>query len=255
VSNGLEARLRAPLKDRADFAEALPRGWGSLPALELARSLVYLEQSGATPLGELFDLTGSPAGRIRFTGKLDRADRLAAGLTEGVVIVDGSVGDEAGLGMAGGILDIKGNAGMRVGAAPAGFKRGMLGGELIVRGSAGAEAGSYMRRGLLVVTGQAGDRAGLGMIAGTVVVAGGVGSGSGLWSKRGSIVVLGTITPPATYAYACTYEPIHLRVLFERLRREYGLPLQRRHINGRYRRFSGDMAELGKGEILQWTGN
>jgi formylmethanofuran dehydrogenase subunit C len=255
VSVGLEARLRAPLRERSDFGEILPRGWGSLPALDLARTVVYLEESGATPLGELFDVTGSPGGRIRFTGKLDRADRLAAGLSEGVVIVEGSVGNEAGLGMAGGVLDIKGNAGVRAGGAPPGFKRGMLGGELIVRGSAAAEAGSYMRRGLLVVTGQAGDRAGLGMIAGTVVVAGTAGSGSGLWSKRGSVVALGTITPPPTYAYACTYQPIHLRFLLGRLRREYGLPIQRRHITGRYRRFSGDMAELGKGEILQWTGN
>jgi formylmethanofuran dehydrogenase subunit C len=255
VSDGLEARLRAPLKERADFAEALPQGWGSLPAVELARSIVYLEQSGATPLGELFDLTGTSGGSIRFVGKLDHADRLAAGLSEGAVIVEGSVGDEAGLGMAGGVLDIKGNAGVRVGGALPGFKRGMLGGELIVRGSAGAEAGSYMRRGLLVVTGKAGDRAGLGMIAGTVVVVGAAGSGSGLWSKRGSIVALGAITPPPAYAYACTYEPIHLRLLFGRMRQVYGLPIQRRYITGRYRRFSGDMAELGKGEILQWTGN
>jgi formylmethanofuran dehydrogenase subunit C len=255
VSDGLEARLRAQLNERADFGEVLPRGWGSLPARDLARSFVYLEESGATPLGELFDLIGTPGGRLRFIGKLDRADRLAAGLSEGVVIVEGGVGNEAGLGMAGGILDIRGDAGIRTGGAPPGFKRGMMGGELIVRGSAGAEAGSYMRRGLLVVTGQAGDRAGLGMIAGTVVVVGAAGSGSGLWSKRGSIVALGAITPPPTYAYACTYEPIHLRLLFGRLRQEYGLPLQRRHITGRYRRFSGDMAELGKGEILQWRGN
>jgi formylmethanofuran dehydrogenase subunit C len=255
VSDGLEARLRAPLKERADFAEVLPSGWGSLPPVDVARNLVYLEQSGATPVGELFDLSGTPGGRIRFVGKLDRANRLAAGLSEGTVIVEGSVGNEAGLGMAGGILDIEGNAGIRAGAAPPGFKRGMLGGELIVRGSAGAEAGSYMRRGLLVVTGQAGDRAGLGMIAGTVVVVGAAGASTGLWSKRGSIVALGAITPPPTYAYACTYEPIHLRLLLGRLRGEYGLPLQRRHITGQYRRFSGDMAELGKGEILQWTGN
>jgi hypothetical protein len=42
-------------------------------------------------------------------------------------------------------------------------------------------------------------------------------------------------------------------MLFSRLRSAYGLPVRPRHINGFYRRYSGDMAELGKGEILAWT--
>ena len=33
----------------------------------------------------------------------------------------------------------------------------------------------------------------------------------------------------------------------------YGLPVRPRHLNGLYRRYSGDMAELAKGEILAWT--
>jgi formylmethanofuran dehydrogenase subunit C len=129
----------------------------------------------------------------------------------------------------------------------------MTGGELIVRGSAGAGAGAGMRRGLIVVAGNAGEQTGLGMIAGSVVVLGSAGADSGLWSKRGSIVALGAITPPATYFYACTYQPVHLRLLFTRLRASYALPVRPRHLNGYYRRYSGDMAELGKGEILAWA--
>jgi formylmethanofuran dehydrogenase subunit C len=129
----------------------------------------------------------------------------------------------------------------------------MLGGELIVRGSAGAEAGSFMRRGTLVIVGSAGDRTGLGMIAGNVIIIASAGTATGLWSKRGSVVALGKITPPATYSYACTYQPIHLRLLLGRLRTVYKLPIHRRHITGLFHRFSGDFAELGKGEILQWT--
>jgi formylmethanofuran dehydrogenase subunit C len=252
VTDGLEARLRQPLQERADFAEALPHGWAGLAALELARRPVYLERSGPMPLGELFDLQGIPGGRIRFIGKLDLADRLAAGLTEGTVVVESNVGDEVGLGMLGGSLDIKGSAGLRAGAAPLGHKRGMQGGELVIRGTAGAAAGSYMRRGVLVIVGNAGDRAGLGMIAGTVIVLGSAGAGTGLWSKRGSVVALGECTPPSTYAYACTYRPIHLRLLLGWLRKQYRIPVQQRHITGQYRRFSGDFAEVGKGEILQW---
>jgi formylmethanofuran dehydrogenase subunit C len=253
VSDGIAARLRGTLSERADCSELLPPGWGSLTAEQLADRPIYLERAGLVRFGDLFDLSGEPAGKLRLAGHLERTDRIGAGLAEGEVIIESSVGDETGLGMSGGSLDVRGNAGVRTGAAAPGRKRGMLGGELVVRGSTGVEAGSYMRRGLLVVVGNAGDRAGLGMIAGTVVIVAGAGPSTGLWSKRGSIVALGPITPPPTYALACTYQPIHLRLLLGRLRARYDLPIQRRHITGLFRRFSGDFAELGKGEILQWT--
>jgi formylmethanofuran dehydrogenase subunit C len=247
------AKLKGPLSQRVDLSEVLAGSWATLSASELSGRRVYLERDGAARLGDLFELAGSPEGRIRFVGQLDQADRLGAVLTEGEVIVEGNVGREAGLAQAGGRLDINGDAGPRAGAAPPGFKRGMTGGELIVRGSAGAEAGAAMRRGLLVILRTAGDRTGLGMIAGSIVVFGAVGADSGLWSKRGSIVALGQVSPPPTYFYACTFQPAYLRLLLTRLRSSYGLPVQPRHLNGQYRRYSGDMAELGKGEILAWT--
>ena len=75
----------------------------------------------------------------------------------------------------------------------------------------------------------------------------------GLWSKRGSIVALGGITPRRRIVYACTYQPIHLRLMLLRLRTIYGLRVRKRHLAGFYRRYSGDLADLGKGEILAWT--
>ena len=251
--SGLVAKLKEPLRQRADLSDVLAGSWTTLSARELSDRPVYLERDGGVRLGDLFELDGHPQGRIRFVGQLDQADRLGAGLIEGEVIVEGGVGREAGLAQAGGRIDIGGDAGPRAGAAPLGFKRGMTGGELIVRGSAGAEAGAAMRRGLLVILHAAGDRAGFGMIAGTVVVFGSAGADAGLWSKRGSVVALGGITPPPTYSYACTFQPVHLRLLLTRLRDGYGLPVEPRHLNGLYRRYSGDMAELGKGEILAWT--
>jgi formylmethanofuran dehydrogenase subunit C len=148
---------------------------------------------------------------------------------------------------------IEGDVGARAGAAPLGFKRGMTGGELVVRGSVGPEVGATMRRGLIVVGKKAGDHAGIGMIAGTVVVFGAAGADPGLWSKRGTVIALGRITPPATYVYACTYQPVHLRLLLTRLAVRYGMPVRPRYLKGFYQRFSGDMAELGKGEILTWA--
>ncbi|MGH7509837.1 MAG: formylmethanofuran dehydrogenase subunit C [Gemmatimonadales bacterium] len=253
MSSGLLAKLKVPLLQRADFSQVAAGSWGSLPATEIARRTLYLDGNGAVALGELFDLRGDPGGRIRLVGDLEHADRIAAGLGEGQVVVEGSVGQEAGMAMAGGTLEITGDAGPRAGAASLGFKRGMTGGELIVHGSAGPEAGASMRRGLIVIGGRAGNRTGLGMIAGTVVVFGPAGAETGLWSKRGSIVALGRITPPETYVHACTFQPAFLRLLLTRLGQGYGLPVRRRHLNGLYRRYSGDMAELGKGEILAWT--
>lgn len=253
MSQGLLARLKSPLEQRGDFSEVLTQPWNELPARALSERPVYLERDGRVLLGDLFEISGNPGGNIRFEGDLDTVDRLGAGLSQGQVMVTGGLGNEAGLGMSGGTLLIEGDAGERAGAALPGFKRGMAGGELIIRGSAGPEAGALMRRGLLVITKNSGERAGLGMIAGTIVVFGAAGRDTGLWSKRGSVVALGSITPPPTYSYACTYQPVHLRLLLTRLSTRYDLSVQRKHLTGQYRRYSGDMAELGKGEILQWT--
>jgi formylmethanofuran dehydrogenase subunit C len=254
MTEGLVARLREPLAERADLGEVLTPGWGALQPAELARRPVRMNgRSG--PLGDLFDLSGKPGGRIRFEGDLRRADRLAAALTEGWVTVDGNAGDEVGLGMSGGTIVVQGSAGARAGAAAPEARRGMSGGELVILRNAGPDAGARMRRGLLAVGGRAGPYAGATMIAGTVVILGKAEPGTGLWSKRGSIVALSDIPIPPTYRYACTYQPTVLRLALARLRDVHGLPIKARHLNGMYRRYSGDLADLGRGEILQWAPN
>jgi formylmethanofuran dehydrogenase subunit C len=251
--SGLAGRLKTELDQRADFGEVFAPSWSGLGAGELERRPVYLERDGPVSLGDLFSLTGTPDGSIRLVGDLSRVDRLGAGLAEGTITVEGDVGAQAGVAMIGGVLEIEGNAGPRAGAAPPGYKRGMAGGELVVHGACGEESGAAMRRGTLAIGKAAGDRTGLGMIAGTVIVFGAAGRDSGLWSKRGSVVALGKIEPPATYAYACTYQPVYLRFMLGRLRARFRLPVQRKHLAGYYRRYSGDLAELGRGEILVWT--
>jgi formylmethanofuran dehydrogenase subunit C len=254
VSPGLVARLKAPLPHRADLSETLAGGWGSLSAADLARRPVRLVgESRAAALGDLFDVRGEPAGRIRLEGDLTLADRLGAGLSEGEVVVEGSVGDEAGLAMAGGTLEIAGDTGARAGGAAPEARRGMTGGELVIRGSAGPEAGTRMRRGLLAIGRNCAEYVGQGMIAGTVVVFGDAGAYPMLWSKRGSLVAFGAVAVPLTFRYACTYQPMHLRLLLSRLSARFRLSVNDRHFAGFYRRYSGDMAELGKGEILEWV--
>jgi formylmethanofuran dehydrogenase subunit C len=250
--SGIVARVTAPAEP-ADFSAVLAGAWTALAPAELARRPVVVGGRGELPLGDMCEVSGTADGTIRFTGDLSGVTRLGAGLTEGAVLVDGGVGDEVGLGMAGGSIEVRGDAGARAGGAAPEARRGMTGGELVVHGSAGESAGALMRRGLLAVGGRVGHHAGAGMIAGTLVAFGDVGAAAGLWSKRGSIVALAGVTIPSTYRYACTYQPIHLRLTLTRLRSRYGLPVGEHHLSGYYRRYSGDLADLGKGEILAWT--
>ena len=253
MSDGIAARLRTPLKQPADLSEVLAGAWGALEAGELAARRVSIDGGDVVALGDLFEVTGQAGGRIRFTGDLSKGNRLGAGLSEGVVVIEGDVGDDVGLGMSAGSIEVRGRAGNRVGGAAPEARRGMTGGELIIRGAVGSEAGLRMRRGLLVIEGNAASHTGAGTIAGTIVVFGDAGASPGLWSKRGSIVALGTVAGPSTYRYACTYRPAVLALLLGRLRARHGLPVQDRHLSGSYRRYSGDLADLGKGEILEWT--
>jgi formylmethanofuran dehydrogenase subunit C len=250
--SGIEVRLRAPLAAPADCSALLAGEWTTLAAGELARRGVRID-GRTVPLGELCDVAGAPDGTLRFTGDWSRAARLGARLAEGALRVESDVGDEVGLGMAGGSIEVRGAAGARAGAAPAEARRGMTGGELVIHGPAGPEAGALMRRGLVAVGGAVGDHAGVGMIAGTIVVFGPVGPAPGLWSKRGSLVAMGDVGIPSTYRYACTYRPPHVPLILMRLAARHGLRAEARHLTGSYRRYSGDLAELGKGEILAWT--
>ena len=89
------------------------------------------------------------------------------------------------------------------------------------------------------------------IIAGTLVVFGRTGANPGRGSKRGSIVALGGIDIPATYEYACAYQPAYIRLLLTYLQRQYGFSVETSSLDGIYNRYCGDMASLGRGEILE----
>ncbi len=205
-------------------------------------------------LGEFFKVRGGHSSVVRIEGDLPQVEAIGAGMAGGELTIDGRVGRDLGLAMAGGRIDARSHAGDNVGGARPGAARGMTGGEIIVRGNVGDEAGARMRRGLVVVTGDAGRGTGQGMIAGTVVLLGKAGPGAGRFLKRGSIVALAPIDRPGTFRYACTYRPPHVGLLLRYLRGRAGAQIADRYMAGRYERYCGDLAELGKGEILQWAG-
>jgi formylmethanofuran dehydrogenase subunit C len=264
--------LRAPLDQRIEMDAVRPDRFPGLGERDIAHLPIWAGRR-AVRLGEFFDVRGGHSARVRVEGDLRQVDGLGAGTAGGEMIVEASVGsrcgagmsggrievrgnagDECGLAMAGGVLRVVGNAGDRVGAATAGAAKGMSGGEIVVTGSVGNEAGARMRRGLVVVAGASGGDAARAMIAGTLLLIGAAGARPGRGSKRGSIVALDGIDIPPTYRYVCTYQPPHVRLFLLHLRRTHGLALDDDALNGRFRRYSGDAAEIGAGEILALAG-
>lgn len=264
--------LRDGVRERVDADGVTPDCVAGLSEAQIAR-LPLWAAGRAICVGDVFHVAGAGAAQLRVAGDLSMVDGLGAGMRAGDLLVDGdagarvgagmrggrlrvtgSVADDAGLAMAGGVLSVAGNAGDRLGAARPGASKGMTGGEIVVAGAAGAEAAARVRRGLVVVGGSLGPEAGRAMVAGSLVVFGAIVGAPGRGNKRGSIVVMGGVTVPATYRYACTFEPPHLRLTLTYLRRQYGLSIDERFVCGAYRRYCGDAGVPGKGEILEWAG-
>jgi formylmethanofuran dehydrogenase subunit C len=240
-----------------------------------------LDQIRATPvqygnkqptLGEFFDAQGSAAedDHLIWAGDCSKVKLIATGLTSGRVTVEGNAGmhlgaemtggevvctgdaaDWVGAEMKGGRIRIRGNAGHCVGAVYRGGRRGMTGGEILIDGNAGNEVGHTLRRGLIAIGGQAGDALGFNLLAGSIFVFGAMGIRPGAGMRRGTIALFDPNAPPMlpTFKYACTYRPDFLRVYLLHLRR-LGFAVPDSALTSAYRRYSGDLLELGKGEIL-----
>jgi len=259
----LSTTLTVPLEAEVITPDQLA---GRSEAEVAALPVLYGNERAA--LGDFFRVTGSGNGEVRLEGDLSRVKLIGAGMNDGRIIIEGHVGmhvgalmrggeivvegnagDWVGAEMIGGRIIIRGDAGHMVGAAYRGSPIGMQGGEIIVHGNAGNEVGHAMRRGLIAIVGDSGDFTGVNMRAGTIIVLGHLGLRTGAGMRRGTIVSMHDAPLLPTFGYACTYSPTFLRVYLRYLR-DMGLPVEAAHINGRYRRWSGDAVELNRGEIL-----
>jgi formylmethanofuran dehydrogenase subunit C len=239
---------------------------------EVARTLIY-RGNKQPELGEFFDVSGSAAddetivwqgdcvkvkmignklasGTVRVEGNAGM--HLGAEMTGGEIVCTGDAADWVGAEMHGGRITIRGNAGHLIGAVYRGGRKGMTGGEILVHGDAGNEIGHTMRRGLIAVVGKTGDAAGVGMIAGSILIFGEPGIRYGAGMKRGTISLFAA--PPAlevlpTFKYACTCRPTFLQLYLRRLR-SLGFPVPEDCFTSPYRRYCGDLLELGLGELL-----
>jgi formylmethanofuran dehydrogenase subunit C len=241
-------------------------------AAEIAQ-LPVQHGNAAAPLGEFFDVRGDAADEdILLEGDCTRVKWVGAGMTRGritirgpigmhlgaemeggEIIVHGQAGDWVGAEMRGGRIHVHGNAGHLVGGAYRGSRLGMRGGVILVDGNAENEIGGTMRRGLIAIGGNTGDFAGAGMIAGSLFIFGQPGIRLGAGMKRGTIALFGpdeNLKLLPTFRYACTYRPQFLEIYLRQLA-TWGFSVPALVGAGSFRRYSGDLVALGKGEVLQ----
>ncbi|WP_020174430.1 formylmethanofuran dehydrogenase subunit C [Methyloferula stellata] len=262
----LQLSLKSSPVQRLDLSPLVPHVIAGKNLADIAALEIGTTRDKLT-VGDVFKLKGAASDEIIIEGGSDRFDCVGQGMKGGVLringdvgmnagrlleggtlVIAGSAGHYAGSRMKGGRLEILGHAGDFIGGPREGEIHGMEGGLLIVRGSAGHRAADRLRRGTIIVEGDAGDWPASRIVAGTLVVAGQSGINPGYLMRRGTLV-LGHASPlPPTFIDCGPLNSAFASVFSRALKtdsrlgsRLFATPL---------RRVMGDMAVLGKGEIL-----
>ncbi|SFU89017.1 formylmethanofuran dehydrogenase, subunit C [Methylobacterium sp. 174MFSha1.1] len=256
--------MREAPPERLDLAGITPAALAGLSEAEAARLPVGTSRRGLT-LGDCFALHLDGSDELRILGATDRLDRVGAGLSAGRIVIEGDVGQRLGAGMTGGILTVTGSAGPFAGTAATGgtiriagdaadsaggavhgAACGLDGATLVIGGAAGDRLGDRMRAGLIVAR-RAGAHAGARMIAGTIV-AEAIGDHPGYGMRRGTLVAArhGTLLP--TFVETGRQDLVVLRLLAKSL--EVLAPEAASLLRAPLRRYGGDLATLGKGEVF-----
>jgi formylmethanofuran dehydrogenase subunit C len=256
-------------------AECISPDLFSGKSLEQVKNLEVLVGNKRKRIGDVFEVSEGPEGgeEIVLEGDLSRVKHVGATMSFGKIVVKGNIGmhlgrqmkggeiivhgntgDWAGAEMKGGTIRIEGNAGNLLGAAYRGSKLGMNRGMIVVEGSAGHEVGELMKRGIIAVVGDIASFAGAHMKGGTILGFGKIGGRAGAEMDRGTIIAFNPLELLPTFEYDSTYNPTFLRIFLRELRK-HDLPIKETHITGMYNRYSGDLAGLGKGEIIVWGGS
>jgi formylmethanofuran dehydrogenase subunit C len=263
----LTLTLRERPDQRLNLSPLVPHGLAGKTAREIEQIELQTTRH-RIKVGDVFRLCAGDVEQIRIQNACDRLDYVGQEMNGGELLVEGSVGIQAGRLMSGGRLTVLGNAGPwaasgmkagvfeirgavgdRLGGPLAGEIAGMRGGIVVVRGSVGERAGDRMRRGTIIIEGQAGRYAGSRMIAGTLIVCRSAGPLAGFLLKRGTIVLgesYSALSP--TFMNCGEHELVAMRwlsAMIEPYSKAAAVLLRRP-----FTRFAGDMAVLGKGEIL-----
>lgn len=267
--SGLILSLKSRPAQRIDLSPLTATPLAGRSLAEIA-SIEVGSGNRSLKLGEVFTLSGEPGAEIEIRNSCDQLDRIGAALAEGrltikgdagaylgarmsggTIVAEGNAGAWAGTGMTAGLIRIAGNAGDFLAAAIPGDHQGMKGGTIVVTGNAGDRAGDRMRRGSVLIEGNAGDYCASRMVAGTLAVWGQVGKFPGLAMRRGTLLL--RQSPPEllpTFNDCGEYPLNYLTLLARSWRKLPGKFATLPDSGFRVRRFMGDLANGGRGEIL-----
>jgi formylmethanofuran dehydrogenase subunit C len=269
----LVLRLRAAPAFRLDLSPLTPDRLAGQSIDAIARTpLTYGRRS--VPVGEWFDVRGSAGASIVIEGDGTRLDRIGADMQNGLLRVEGNAGAYLGIGMrggrievsggvdayaacgmAGGLVRIGGDAGDFLGAALPGEHRGMRGGVVIVAGRVADRAGDHMRRGLILAESGCGDYCASRMQGGTIASLGPCGAHPGFAMHRGTLLLAGPGPSPGPTFNDAGELALGFLGLLARSWKE--LPSRFASLNRpslRVRRWVGDLAFGGQGELIHWPG-
>jgi formylmethanofuran dehydrogenase subunit C len=263
--SGFVFKLRAAPAERLDLSRLIPSRLATLSDYDIAQIEIAAD---GTRTGDVFTISGSAGDTVTIDGGSARLDFVGAGLDGGTLIVEGETGAYAGTGMSGGRLDIRGNAGawlatgMKdglitvkgsvgdfVGGPRTGDKQGMAGGTVIVEGNAGERAGDRMRRGTIIVRGTIGPAAASRMMGGTLLTETGFGASPGPLLRRGTLIGPKVDRMLPTFA-DCGRHDLRIVPILNRYFAETLGALAPKALPRVVRRFLGDQASIGKGEII-----
>lgn len=264
---GLTFRLRAAPGEQLNVSALTPSKLAQLSQHEIAHLHIGTSKNQLTA-GDVFDISGSASDVVTIEPGDVAVDFAGSEMDGGTLIVDGSVGSYAGRKMRGGKLDIRGSAGNllasgmsggmihvtgsagdNLGSVIAGDRFGMVGGTVVVGGDIGARAGDKMRRGTVIVKGKTGQGAGTRMIGGTIWAEGGFGPAPGYMMRRGTLIGSKVERLLPTFVDCGRHDLLIVRILSRHLKATLGelapnpMPLF-------IQKIAGDMATIGRGEIL-----
>ncbi len=262
--------LKETPRQRVDLSPLTPDSLKGKSPAEIS-SIELSSGNRGLHVSELFSLSGDDPSSLVIENSCDKLDRIGQAMNSGsitvhgdagaylgfamkngAIAVHGNVGAYAASGMKNGLLHIHGNADDFLAAAIPGERYGMAGGTVIVTGNTGDRVGDHMRRGAVLIEGSAGDFCCSRMLTGTIAVLGKVGRFAGHGMKRGTLL-LNTmpLELPATFN-DCGAHHISYLILLIKSWQSLDSNFARLEPRSRVRRYMGDLANAGKGEILVW---
>lgn len=266
--SALTLTLKYQPKQRVDMS---PLSCDKLKDLSLEQIAALTLQNGKAKIrvDELFEISGSDTQNLVIKNSFEKLDFIGKELDGGSITIEGDAGAYCGLGMKNGSITVNGNAGIFaacemkkgfltihgnagdfLGGALPGNKMGMKGGTVLVRGNAGERVGDHLRRGLILIEGNAGDYCGSRMTAGTIAVMGQVGKHLGYAMRRGTLLLWQKPQIPATFNDCGTHTLAFLPLLFASFKPLNSKFSENAAAFNRVQRYGGDMAEMGRGEVL-----